>query len=79
MFKKYSKDGTKNPEVCKGCKYFQKRSETMATNNLCTYIDQTGHSRLKVEYDNGGYKTDSCVCYEKKQGNERRTRSKLYQ
>lgn len=74
----YSKEGTKNPEVCKGCRYHQKRSDTMSINNICRYMDVTGQSRLKVEYENGGYKEDSCVCYEKKTGNERRRKSKIY-
>lgn len=74
----YSPEGTKKKEVCQDCKYHMKRSETMSINNICRYMDMTGHSRLKVEYDNGGYKEDSCVCYERKQGNERRRKSKLY-
>ena len=72
----YSKEGTKNPEVCKGCRYHQKRSDTMSINNLCRYMDVTGQSRLKVEYDNGGYKEDSCVFYEK--GKAYKCRSKLF-
>lgn len=63
----------KKESVCRGCKYHQKISGTMSINNLCRYMDMTGHSRLKVEYENGGYKEDSCVCYEK--GNNRRRKS----
>ena len=33
--------------------------------NACDYAETTGHSRLKVEIKNGGYRKDSCPCYEK--------------
>ena len=66
----------KKESVCRGCKYHQKISGTMSIPNLCRYMDMTGRSRLKVEYDNGGYKEDSCVCYEK--GKAHRGRSKMH-
>lgn len=66
----------KKESVCNGCKYYQKVSGTMSLYNICTYMDATGKSRLKVEYDNGGYKEDSCVCYEKEKAHK--GRSKLF-
>lgn len=64
--KKPKKSTVKKESVCSGCKYFQKVSGTMSLYNICKYMDMTGRSRLKIEYENGGYKEDSCVCYEKK-------------
>lgn len=72
----YSSKGTKKKSVCKGCKYHQKRSDTMSINNICRYMDMTGKSRLKIEYEIGGYKEDSCICYEK--GKAHKGRSKLF-
>jgi hypothetical protein len=54
----------KNKGVCKGCKYYQKKSSMPIFNNTCDYMGQTGRSRLKIELDNGGVKKDSCICYE---------------
>lgn len=56
----------KKPSVCKGCKYRVEKHTYQSFNQTCNYIEVTGHSRLKVELENGGFKEDSCVCYEKK-------------
>lgn len=63
----------KNPKVCKGCKY-RMRAQSGEFKNVCNYIEITGRSRLVVERENGGYKTDSCICYEagtRKRGGKR--------
>lgn len=54
----------KNKSVCKGCKYYLKKSSTPFFNNTCNYIGKTGRSRLVVEMQNGGVKQDSCICFE---------------
>ena len=64
--------GVKKASVCKGCKYLINHHTYSSFNNTCDYMTQTGQSRLKIEMKNGGFKTDSCVCYEKKQGRGRR-------
>lgn len=51
--------------VCKGCKYHVNKSSMPIFNNTCNYMDQTGKSRIAMELQNGGIKTDSCICYEK--------------
>ena len=61
MIVRYAPKGTKKQGVCDGCKYLFKKAGA----DLCYYMELEGHSRLKVEYDNGGYKEDSCICYEK--------------
>lgn len=66
--------GVKKAGVCKGCTYSIERDTSTTVRNTCGYMAKTGHSRLKVELENGGYKQDSCVCYEKKQA--RRGRKK---
>ena len=51
--------------VCKGCKHRVTKSWCAAAfNNTCNYLENTGKSRLVIERENGGYKTDSCICYE---------------
>ena len=58
----------KDEKVCKGCKY--KMPERYCYTDLrsaCDYAERTGQSRLKIEMENGGYRTDSCPCYEKGQ------------
>ena len=62
----------KSMDVCSGCKYLAKRCDIPAFNNTCDYLTITGHSRLKAENENGGYKKDSCVCYEKGRRKTRR-------
>lgn len=64
----------KNPGVCKGCKYFLARTWAPDLRNICNYIEVEGRSRLVVERENGGYKTDSCICYEA--GTRKRRRRK---
>ncbi len=56
----------KKPSVCKGCKYLVDKHTYSNFNQTCNYMEMTGHSRLKVELENGGFQVDSCVCYEKK-------------
>lgn len=56
---------SKNPGVCKGCKYHISKGTYNAFDDSCDYVTLTGHSRLVVELEHGGFKTDSCVCYEK--------------
>lgn len=51
----------KKAGVCKGCKYYLR----FQGNNICDYASQTGRCRLLVEKENGGYRTDMCVCFEK--------------
>lgn len=53
----------KKPSVCKGCKYRMGRQNS-DLKDVCNYIEITGRSRLVIERENGGYKTDSCICYE---------------
>lgn len=54
----------KNEEVCIGCKYHVIKGEFFVFNNTCDYCSETGRSRLKKEQEAGGYRKDSCVCYE---------------
>lgn len=54
----------KNKGVCKGCKYFKEHDNILALRNICEYAEKTGCSRLKIEQENGGYRKDSCVCYD---------------
>lgn len=54
----------KNPGVCKGCKHYVSRQWTTDLKRYCNYLEHTGQSRLVIERENGGYKTDSCICYE---------------
>ena len=61
--------GVKKQSVCKGCRYYIDKSPAKGQ---CGYMEATKQSRLKVELENGGYKEDSCVCYEKKQGKGRK-------
>ena len=56
----------KNKAVCKGCKYHMAGTTYPFLNNSCNYMDKTGHSRIKAELESGGYKKDSCICYEGK-------------
>lgn len=56
----------KNKGVCKGCKYHT--TARRESDNRCDYLAMTGRSRLLVEERNGGYKEDSCVCYESRKG-----------
>lgn len=65
--------GVKKAGVCKGCKYYIEKSTTISVRGICGYMDATGSSRLKVELESGGYKSDSCVCYEKKQGRRKKS------
>lgn len=53
--------GIKPENVCKGCKYGKKFREY----TICNYSEMEGHSRLLVEQNNGGYRTDTCICYKK--------------
>lgn len=62
MIVRHAPKGTKKAGVCNGCKYAFKKPGI----ELCYYMEMEGRSRLKVEYENGGYKEDSCVCYTKK-------------
>jgi hypothetical protein len=55
----------KNRKVCRGCKYHVAKSYSQPYNGTCNYCLAEGRSRLMIERKNGGYKTDSCVCYEK--------------
>jgi len=56
----------KDKAVCKGCKYHMAGTTYPELKGYCSYMDKTGHSRLKTELENGGYKKDSCICYEGK-------------
>ena len=53
----------KNKDVCIGCKYRMAGTTYPELKGYCSYMDKTGHSRLKTERQNGGYKKDSCICY----------------
>lgn len=55
----------KDPEVCKGCKYRISKSASASLEGACNYADVNQKSRLIIEMQNGGYKTDSCICKEK--------------
>ena len=55
----------KNKDVCIGCKYHVKTCTKVVFKNICDYAEMTGKSRLVKEMQNGGYKEDSCICYEK--------------
>lgn len=54
----------KKSKVCKGCKYLL-TGKTSPMQGCCDYLSVTGKSRLMYERKHGGYKVDSCVCYEK--------------
>jgi hypothetical protein len=56
----------KDKGVCDGCKYHivKDRSLSRQFDDTCQYLDVEGKSRLMVEMNNGGYRTDSCCCYE---------------
>lgn len=54
----------KDPNVCKGCKHLTIRKSASDLKRCCDYMEHTGRSRLVIERENGGYKTDSCICYE---------------
>ena len=54
----------KNENVCKGCRYYIKQGEYRNLDNTCNYAIETGRSRLKIEEASGGYREDSCVCYD---------------
>ena len=57
----------KNEGVCAGCKYVAYPATSHSCfKSVCNYSADKGQSRLVVERQNGGYKTDSCVCYEPK-------------
>lgn len=56
----------KNKAVCIGCKYHMAGTTYPLLKGACGYMDKTARSRLKAERDNGGYKNDSCICYEEK-------------
>lgn len=60
---KATKKTVKNKSVCKGCKYYIEKHTYCDLNGSCDYESQTGRSRLRIELDNGGYRTDACVCY----------------
>ena len=53
----------KKATVCKGCKYLITHCSYGMFKGTCSYMDKTGHSRLVVEIENGGYQEDSCICY----------------
>lgn len=52
----------KDVKVCKGCKYYM--SETRGNKSFCNFMTMAGRSRLVIEENNGGYKEDSCICFE---------------
>lgn len=52
----------KNKNVCEGCKYHIEKCSFIDLNGSCDFENQTGRSRLKIELDNGGYRTDACIC-----------------
>ena len=52
----------KEKGVCNGCKYHLAKFENLK--DLCNYCEMTGRSRLVIERENGGYKKESCICYE---------------
>ena len=62
----------KNVEICKGCKYFVRNEGLVNLQNTCNYLSMTGKSRYIKEEECGGYKEDSCICYEKKIRERRR-------
>lgn len=53
----------KKAGVCRGCVYYKNH----VNSKMCDYLSMEGHSRLIVERENGGYKTDSCICYKKEE------------
>ena len=54
----------KNKSVCKGCKYVRENTHDSLEKHTCIYCIVNGKSRLLIEQKNGGYKKDSCICYE---------------
>lgn len=66
----------KNAGVCNGCKYHITRTTYHDLKGGCNYMNVTGHSRLVVEEKNGGYKDDSCICYEVKTRRRRKNDSR---
>ena len=54
----------KNKGVCKGCRYHRVTTPDVYEKNTCCYCLVNGKSRLVIEMNNGGYKKDSCICYE---------------
>lgn len=60
---KPTKKTVKNKSVCEGCKYHIEKCSFIDLNGSCDFENQTGRSRLKIEIENGGYRTDACVCY----------------
>ena len=54
----------KNKGVCKGCKYHCTNTQNVYEKDTCCYLIANGESRLVKEMNNGGYKEDSCICYE---------------
>ena len=55
----------KNKDVCIGCKYHAGPKNSTLLDGTCEYLDKTGKSRLAMEKQNGGYRKDSCICYER--------------
>lgn len=75
IIKRKPKRTVKDKSVCKGCKYVIPQNYTF--NDLrgaCDYAEMTGQSRLKIELENGGFRTDYCPCYKKGE----RERRKVY-
>lgn len=56
----------KDSSVCVGCKYRMSDKSTPYLSGTCNYLEVNNRSRLMIEKANGGYKTDSCICYERK-------------
>lgn len=54
----------KKKEVCKGCKPLCGGQTDLK--NTCNYSDNEKRSRIVIERANGGVKSDSCCCYERK-------------
>lgn len=65
----------KQPNVCKGCKHLINRKNATDLKRFCDYMENTGKSRLVIEMQNGGYKTDSCICYEEGIAKRRKRKS----
>jgi len=66
----------KDKGVCDGCKYLIPSNYGYTElQSACDYAEMTGKSRLVIELKNGGYRSDSCPCYDKgKRGRGRKVK-----
>lgn len=55
----------KEKSVCKGCEYLIGKGNGALLEGTCNYCYETGKSRVLIERENGGVRTDSCICYKR--------------